>query len=320
MKLIIYLPALNEEKHIRSVLGNLPKTLEKVSSVEFLVVNDGSTDKTEAIATEAGAHVISHNQNLGVGSAFHSAVQYALENFADILVSIDADGQFDPQEIPALIAPILENQADMVIGNRFSSGRPQNMPKIKYWGNQQIAKVLGFVGDQKYQDVSCGFRAYNREALLHLNLFGNFTYTHESILSLLYQKMRIVEVPIVVKYHNDRKSRVANSISAYAFQTSKIIFRILLDYKPMRVFGAFAGLMFLIGIVFEVLLFGHYFLYGAFTPYKSFGFIGLGFLIFGTLVFLVALIADMLNRIRLNQDKILYKLNKDKLSPKEDNL
>jgi glycosyltransferase involved in cell wall biosynthesis len=310
MKVIIYLPALNEEKYIRSVLGSMPKILEKVSSVEYLVVNDGSTDRTEVFAAEAGAHVISHNRNLGVGAAFHTAVHYALENSVDILVSIDADGQFEPDDIPQMIAPILENRADMVIGNRFRSGRPQNMPLLKYWGNQQIAKVLGFVGDQKFQDVSCGFRAYNREALLHLNLFGNFTYTHESILSLLYQRMRIVEVPIVVKYHNDRKSRVAKSLSAYAFQTSKIIFRILLDYKPMRVFGLFAGLMFVIGIIFEVLLFGHYFLYGAFTPYKSFGFIGLGFLIFGTLVFLVALIADMINRLRRNQDKLLYELKR----------
>jgi hypothetical protein len=124
--------------------------------------------------------------------------------------------------------------------------------------------------------------------------------------------MRIVEVPIVVKYHNDRKSRVAKSLSAYAFQTSKIIFRILLDYKPMRVFGLFAAILFLIGSGFVGFMLGHYFLVGAFTPYKSFGFIGLGFILFGALVFLVALIADMLNRLRRNQDRLLYELKKSK--------
>lgn len=312
MKLIIYLPALNEEKQIRSVLATLPKSLEQVSSVEYLVVNDGSTDRTEQFALEAGAQVISHSRNLGVGAAFHTAVQYALERSSDILVSIDADGQFDPQEIPMLIAPILANQTDMVLGNRFSSGKPDNMPGIKYWGNQQVARVLSFVSDQTFRDVSCGFRAYNREALLHLNLFGNFTYTHESILSLHYQKMRIMEVPIHVRYDHARQSRVAGSLSAYAYQTSKIIFRILLDYKPMRVFGGFAALMFLIGLGFVGYMLGHYFLAGAFTPYKSFGFIGLGFIIFGALVFLVALVADMINRLRLNQDRLLYEMKKTK--------
>lgn len=315
MKLIIYLPALNEEKNIQRVLAQLPKELENIETIQYLVVDDGSADTTGELARTAGAHVITHGKNLGVGAAFHSAVQYALESEADILVGIDADGQFDSAEIPMMIAPILADQADMVIGNRFSSGKPEYMSRIKYWGNKQVAKILSFVGDQKYVDVSCGFRAYGREALLHLNLFGNFTYTHETILSLLYQGQRVLEIPVSVRYYSDRTSRVAGSIGSYAFRTSKIIFRVLLDYKPMRVFGIFGIVLMLIGAGFVLFMLGQYAVSGSFTPYKSFGFIGLGFFIFGLLVILLALIADMINRLRVNQDRLLYELKKSKKEP-----
>ena len=317
MKLIIYMPALNEEGNIERVITNLPQNLAGVDEILYLVVDDGSTDNTAALALATGAHVISHDKNLGVGAAFHSAVNFALETCADILVGIDADGQFDPEEIPDLIAPILVNGAEMVMGNRFVAGRPKSMSKIRYWGNKQVSKILNYVGGRKYQDVSCGFRAYSQDALLHLNLFGSFTYTHETILSLLYQGLRVIELPVKVQYLTDRKSRVAGSISAYALQTSKIIFRVLLDYRPMQVFGSFGGILIVIGAGFVMFMLAHYVFMGSYTPYKSFGFIGLGFFIFGLLVFLLALIADMLNRQRINQDKLLYEVKKLKYSSLE---
>lgn len=307
---IIYLPAYNEESNIRQVINSLPRTLQGVNSIQYLVIDDGSTDETASLARELGAHVVSHGRNRGVGRAFQSAVQFALEKEADILVGIDADGQFNPLEIPNLVGPILSKKVDMVMGSRFLNGKPANMSIVKYWGNQQVARLVGQICNQEFQDVSCGFRAYSREALLRLNIFGDFTYTHETILSLAYQGLRVEEHPIVVKYFPDRKSRVAGSILQYAIQTSKIIFRVLLDYRPIRVFGAFGGICISVGMGFEIFLFGHYFLNGSFTPYKSAGFIGLGFIVFGLLVLIIALVADMLNRLRLNQDRVLYELKK----------
>ena len=187
MKLIIFLPALNEEGNIQQVVANLPQTLDKIDIVQYLVIDDGSTDHTAEFAIIAGAKVVSHTVNRGLGRAFQSAVQFALENDADILVGIDADGQFDSSEIPALIEPIIANKADMVIGNRFVQGIPEYMSDAKYWGNKQIARLISYVSGQKFHDVSCGFRAYSREALLRLNLFADFTYTHETILSLIFQ-------------------------------------------------------------------------------------------------------------------------------------
>jgi glycosyltransferase involved in cell wall biosynthesis len=316
MKVIIYMPALNEADSIQKVIAGLPQKLEGIDIVQYLVVDDGSMDETALVAKSSGAHVVVHGKNRGVGGAFHSAVQFALENDADILVGIDADDQFDPAEIAALIEPIILNRADMVVGSRFVAGMPMNMPRLKYWGNRKVAELVSSVTGQNFQDVSCGFRSYNREALLRLNIFAEFTYTHETILSLIYQKLRVLEHPIKVRYDPKRKSRVAGSIPKYAIQTSKIILRVLLDYRPMRVFGVLGAAFVFIGACFELFLLGHYVLTGSFSPYKSTGFIGLGFTVFGMMVFLVALISDMLNRLRINQDKILYELKKKRYEEK----
>lgn len=310
MKLIIYLPAYNEEAHIRQVIAGLPRGFDGVDSVQHLVIDDGSADRTAEIALASGAQVIVHGRNRGVGAAFHSAVQYALEQGADVLVSVDADGQFDSAEICNIIAPITAGKANLVVGNRFASGMPAHMPRVKYWGNQAVAGLVSSICGQNFTDVSCGFRAYDREALLRLNIFAQFTYTHETILSLVYQGLRVVELPVKVKYDPQRKSRVARSILQYAVQTSKIILRVMLDYRPMRVFGGLGSALFAIGTLFILFLLGHYAITRTFTPYKNFGFVGLGFIIFGMLVLLIALVADMLNRIRMNQDKLLYEMKK----------
>jgi glycosyltransferase involved in cell wall biosynthesis len=304
------MPALNEEKDIEHVIAALPKEIEGVDCIEYLVIDDGSTDKTAELALAAGAKVVLHRRNRGVGAAFQSAVQFALENEADILVGIDADRQFDPAEIPAILAPILSQRADMVIGNRFTAGMPAHMPPLKYWGNKKIAQLVSYVSGQTFQDVSCGFRAYSREALFHLHILSEFTYTHETILSLAYQGLRIVEYPITVTYDPERKSRVAASILNYAMQTSKIVLRVMLDYRPIRVFGALGAIFMLIGMAFEIFLLGHFVLTQSFSPYKATGFIGLGFLVFGMLVLIIALVADMLNRLRMSQNKVLYELKK----------
>lgn len=184
------------------------------------------------------------------------------------------------------------------------------MPPLKYWGNKKVAQLVSSVSGQTFQDVSCGFRAYSREALLHLHILSEFTYTHETILSLAYQGLRIVEYPITVTYDPERKSRVAASILNYAIQTSKIVLRVMLDYRPIRVFGALGAIFLLIGMAFELFLLGHYVLTYSFSPYKATGFIGLGFLVFGMLVLIIALVADMLNRLRMSQNKVLYELKK----------
>ncbi len=321
MKIIILIPAFNEESVIDRTIQSIPRSFNGVDELSLLVVDDGSTDNTAALAIKAGANVVSHTHNKGVGSAFHTAVEYALENNADILVGIDADGQFDPKEIPLLLSPIINHEADMVVGNRFHSGIPKNMPRTKFAGNKLVSKLVTTISGQKFTDVSCGFRAYNRETLLRFNIYGQFTYTHETILSAVYQSLKVIEVPITVRYDTDRQSRVASSLPKYAIQTSKIILRVLLDYRPLRVFGTSGIVIIAIGFAFGLFLIIHYILTKSFTPYKTVGFLALGFMIFGLIILVIALVADMLNRMKTNQEKILFELKKirhEKVIMKED--
>lgn len=312
MKLVIYMPALNEQDGIARVIKDLPKEISGIDEIKVLIVDDGSTDDTAKIAKENGANVVSHDVNKGVGSAFQSALLYTLENKGDILVSIDADRQFNSDQIPEIIKPILEGSADMVTGNRFSNGMPKNMPKSKYWGNQQMSNLISSISKQKFRDVSCGFRAYSREALMRLNLFGTFTYTQETILDMVYKGLRVVEYPVDVIYFKGRKSRVAGSIFKYALKTSEIILKTLRDYRPMLFFGWFGGVFIGVGTILELALGIYFLIEGSFTPYKFIGFTGFGFLVLGLLLIIVGLVADMLNRVRINQEKILYELKRQR--------
>jgi len=304
------MPALNEEQTIAKVIRSIPTAIDGVATLEVLVVDDGSSDATRAVAIEAGAKVLSHNTNKGVGQAFQTAVSYALESKADILVSIDADGQFDVQQIESMIQPILMGGADFCIGIRFSDGKPPVMPFIKYWGNKQVNKIVSFVSSTKIKDASCGFRAYSRDCLLSLNLHGSFTYTHETILDLIDKGYKIAQVPVNVIYFEERVSRIADSIFNYAAKTSIIIFKSLKDYKPLYFFLWIALFIFVIGLSLGGWTFIHWVVNKTITPYKGIGIIGLTFIGLSFIISIFAFMADMLGRIRRNQEKILFFLKK----------
>lgn len=307
MNVLIAIPAFNEEATIVEVLRGLPRQLPGVDEIQRLVVDDGSTDRTASLARDEDALVICHAQNRGVGAAFQTVVEHSLRSRADVLVTLDADGQFDSAQIQQLIKPLIDGQADLVTGSRFHARRrPPRMPRLKYWGNLWIARLIRFFSGVKLEDVSCGFRAYGREALLHLNLFGRFTYTQETILDMAFKGSRIVEVPIDVRYFEERRSRVATSIPRYALNSIKIITRTVRDFKPLRFFGTLGFGVFFIGGVLDLWLFRHFLLTGSFSPYKAVGFVGGALNICGILLAGLGLLADMLGRIRANQERILY--------------
>ncbi|PIZ71119.1 glycosyltransferase family 2 protein [Candidatus Peregrinibacteria bacterium CG_4_10_14_0_2_um_filter_43_11] len=312
-KLVIYMPAFNEEVRIGATLDSLPHQLDGIDGIEVLVIDDGSTDNTKSVAEKYGATVYSHATNKGVGAAFHTGVNQSLERGADIVVSIDADGQFNPKDIPNLIRPILKGEADFVTGNRFHQEgvRPKFMSRVKYWGNRQIARLVSSIARRSVRDVSCGFRAYSGEALLKLNLVERFTYTQETILDLSHKELTIAEIPISVEYFADRVSRVAGSIFKYAVGTFLIILRFYRDHQPLRFFGIVGILIFLMGLGLDVWLIIHYFQIGTFSPYKVFGFLGGLLNLIGVLTIIMALIADMFDRIRTNQEQILYFQKRD---------
>jgi len=307
VKVLISIPAFNEAPTLGEVLRSLPKRLPGVEAIQVLVVDDGSTDETASVARNAGAIVISHGQNLGVGAAFQTALEQSLRRGIEALVTIDADGQFDSSQIPELIDPIVRGDAEFVTGCRFDGGsRPSGMPRLKYWGNAFLARFIRALSGTALADVSCGFRAYSREALLQLNLFGRFTYTQETILDLSYKRARIVEIPVGVRYFQGRRSRVAGSISRYALNVSKIVIRTARDFWPLRFFGSIGAAVFALGFILDLGLLWHFARSGSFTPYKFVGFAGVTLNVAGILILGLALLADMLDRMRVNQERILY--------------
>src|SRR4030042_2217623 len=241
MKLIIFIPAFNEEENIGEVIDTIPK-IKGCYKQEIIVVDDGSTDKTAQIATNKGAIVISHPYNMGLGSGFQTGVKEALKREADIMVTVDADGQFPTENILEIIQPLLDQKADLCTASRFmkKEDEPKNISPTRLWGNKQIAKIISLLVGKRFYDVACGFRAYSRNALMHLNTFGKFTYTQEVFIDLSMKNLPIVEIPMGgIKYFKERKkrSRVFKGAFNYAKQSLAIIIRTIRDYKPMKFFG-----------------------------------------------------------------------------------
>lgn len=311
MHLLVAVPCLNEAATIGQVVRSIPRNLPDIGRVTVLVIDDGSSDDTSAQASAAGAEVIRHPRNLGVGAAFQTAIQAALDRRCDVLVNIDGDGQFQAADIGALVAVIVAGEADFVTGSRFSGTEPiEHMSAVKRIGNRLMSRLISTLCGTSFTDVSCGFRAYSREALLHLNLHGRFTYTQETFLDLSYKRLRIREVPIHVTYFKDRQSRVASSIWRYALHTALIIGRVYRDYFPLRFFMILASIFFIPSVILGGIFFGHFFITGYFTDYLFAGFLS-GFLFMVSLVFVVvAIVTDMLDRIRVNQERILYILKR----------
>ena len=254
MKLVVLIPAYNEESRIEKTVLSIPRKIMGIKKIEILVVNDGSTDNTIDMAMNGGAdRVVSHKRNSGVGAAFMTGVRNAIQMNADIVVAVDADSQFDSSQIPELIIPILNKQADVVIGSRFQGKKPANIPRIKYFGNNVFSKLVSWVVGQKFTDTQTGFRAYSKEALLNISVVNDFTYTQEALIDLKFKKMRIVEVPVSVIYDDKRKSRVVKSIFGYSTRALSIIIRTLIYHRPVFSFGVL-GAIFIGGGIFAKLL------------------------------------------------------------------
>jgi glycosyltransferase involved in cell wall biosynthesis len=314
VKLVIIIPALNEEASIQSVIKSIPENLPGFDQVQSIVVDDGSTDRTAELAQAAGAKVVSHGQNRGVGAAFSTGIQAALTAGADLIVNMDGDGQFDPQTIPGLVQPILDVQADFVTCTRFADKKNiPSMPWVKRYGNRMVAGIINILTGGHFTDVSCGFRAYTRETALRLNLFGEFTYTQESFLDLVQKRVIIKEVPLLVRGEREfGKSRVASSIPRYALRAGSIILLALRDMRPLTFFGLPGFIAIILGLIAGGFVLGHWLATGQTTPYQSLITLSAVLLIIGFLLGILALIADMLGRIRSNQEQILY-LQKKKI-------
>ena len=312
MRLVVQIPALNEERTIADVIRAIPPHIEGVDEIRVLVVDDGSSDRTSELARQAGATVVRHAERRGVGAAFRTGLNRADEMGADIILTIDADGQFDPGDIPALIRPILQGEADFVTASRFADAAlAPRMPRAKRWGNDIIASWLSSLTGQRFHDVSCGFRAYSTEAYFRLVLLGEFTYTHETFLNLAFSGVRIKELPVRVRGQREfGQSRVASNLFTYAWRAASIILKTYRDYRPLRFFGFVAGANLAVALCFFAFLLSYRVQHGVFTPFKWTGVTGLVLSGIAAAIFLMGVVAEMLDRVRASQNELLFRLRR----------
>ncbi|MGH7789280.1 MAG: glycosyltransferase family 2 protein [Candidatus Binatia bacterium] len=307
--LLVTIPALNEERTVGQVIRGVPRDMPGIGTVEVLVVDDGSEDRTAEEAERAGARVIRHASIRGVGGAFHSALNYGLEHGADLIVSLDADGQFNPADIPALIAPVVSGEAEFTTASRFKD--PTLTPEMTWsrlWGNRMMSRIISYLTRQRFYDVSCGMRCYGRRAALQLYLLARFTYTQEVFLNLAFREVRIKEVPIRVRGVREfGQSRVAGNLPRYALRTATIIIRSYRDYWPLQFFGVLALALIAAATAFGGYFLVHYARSGQFRPHTWAGVAAGACIGLAALSIHLGLIGDMLNRHRIYLEELLYR-------------
>lgn len=248
MKLIIQIPCFNESETLPETVAQLPKEISGIDSIELLVIDDGSSDATSQVARECGVHhVLRLPQNQGLAKAFMAGLGESIRVGADVVVNTDADNQYCADDIPELVRPILENRADIVIGERPINSIEHFSP-VKKWLQQIGSAAVRFFSKTHIKDAPSGFRAFSRLAASRLNVFGEYTYTLETIIQAGQKNMAIESVPVRVNGPT-RESRLVKSIPSYVRRSVATMIRVFIVYRPMRFFSFLSALVFLPGFL-----------------------------------------------------------------------
>lgn len=315
MKLVVMIPAYNEEETIAEVIKKIPDQIPAIDSIETLVINDGSTDGTARVAERAGAHkILSHRTNSGLGASFRDGINCSLDMGADIIVNTDADGQYNAGEIPKLIKPILEGKAEIVLGYRNISSL-DFMPLSKKIGNKIATWVTAKVSNLPIKDAQTGFRAFSKEAALRLNLSGEYTYVQETLIQAKDKDLSVAQIRVEFRERKGNSRLISNPFS-YARKAGSTIIRSYRDRAPLKVFFWIGGVFIIIGIIFGLRVLIHFFKTGVVSPYIPSAIIAPMFIVVGFLIFVLGLLADMFRTTRILQEEILYKIRKQEIDKK----
>jgi glycosyltransferase involved in cell wall biosynthesis len=306
VKLIIQIPCYNEEKALGVTLSELPRELPGVDTVEWLVIDDGSTDGTVEVARAHGVdHIIRHPKNLGLARAFVSGLEACLDRGADIIVNIDADNQYCADCIGDLIRPVLDKRAEIVIGAR-PIDEIQDFTKTKKVLQKLGSRVVRLASGTNIPDATSGFRAFSRQAAMRTRVYSRYTYTLETIIQAGQHGIHVTSVPIRTN-QKMRPSRLIGSIPSYILKSMLIILRIFVVYRPFRFFFTIGMLISFCGAAIDIRFLWYYFTAGGQGHIQSLILasilIGIGF---QTIV--VAFVADMLSVNRRLSEDIRYQL------------
>ena len=291
-KLIIQIPCYNEGMCLEQTLNELPKQINGISDIEILVINDGSTDNSSQIANNFGASVIEIKPNKGLANAFRVGLQEALQRGADIIVNTDADNQYNAKDIEKIVKPILNKDADIVIGARdiLSIKEFSVLKKILQKLGSAILRLLS---STRVEDAPSGFRAFSKQAAIRLNVFDNYTYTIETIIQAGAKGLRVQSVPISVNPAT-RKSKLVKNMFDYIFKSLKTTVRMFIVYRPFRFFISIAALFGIIGLIIICRFLYYYFGGNGNGHIQSLIFAAI-FLISSVQLVIIAIIGDLLS-------------------------
>lgn len=302
-KLIIQIPCLNEAETLPETIAALPRRVAGIDEIEFLVIDDGSEDGTADVARSLGVdHIVRFPQNQGLARAFSAGVDAALKLGADIIVNTDADNQYEAADIPALVKPILEGRADMVVGDRGPSDLEHFSPSkrvLQFYGSWAVRGLSG----TNVPDAASGFRAFDRRAALRLNVISDFTYTLETLVQAGKKQLAVAYVP--VRTRKTRPSRLFRSIPNYLRRSLVTLVRIYSLYEPIKVFWTLGGVMIVAGFLLGARFVVYSVLYGPQGLIQSL-ILAASLTIIGVQTVLMGLIADLIASSRsLTEDTLL---------------
>jgi glycosyltransferase involved in cell wall biosynthesis len=304
MKLVIQIPCYNEETSLPQTLHDLPRTLPGVDEIEYLIVDDGSTDRTVEIARELGVdHIVKLKHNRGLAYAFQVGLEAALQAGADIIVNTDADNQYRGEDVGRLIKPILEGQADIAVGDRGIAAL-EHFPPLKRFLQRLGSWVVERASGIPIPDATSGFRAFTREAALRLTILSEYSYTLETLIQAGARRMVVVFVPIHVNPPT-RPSRLIRSIPAFLTLQAITTIRFYIMYRPLRVFSAIGGVL-LAGGVLLGLRFLYFYWQGGGTGKVQSLILAAILIIVGFQVCMIGLMADLVRMNRKILEDTLY--------------
>ncbi len=308
MKLIVQIPALNEEETLPETIKDIPREIPGIDKVEILVIDDGSTDRTSQIARECGAdHVIRFKVNQGLARGFMVGLQTALHLGADIIVNTDADNQYYGGDIPKLIQPILDGKADIVIGDR-EVGSVKHFSFTKKFLQKAGSWVVRVASETRIPDAPSGFRAFSREAALRTNIISGYTYTLETIIQAGHNRLAVAHIPIRTN-PKTRESRLISSIWRYIWISASTIIRTYAMYRPLRFFSTIGIIMFF-GGVFISARYLYYMFMGAGAGHIQSLILAAVLMMLGFQIIVIGLISDLIAANRRLSEEIVYRLRK----------
>lgn len=295
-KLIIQIPAFNEADHLPETIACLPKSVPGILAVEYLVIDDGSSDGTSEVARSLGVHhIVRHRRNRGLAAAFRSGIEKALAEGADVIVNTDADNQYEGADIPALVAPIVDGKADVVIGDRGVGDNAHFGPVkqlLQRLGSSTVRRLSGV----DIKDAVSGFRAMTREAAERIHVTTDFSYTTEMLIQTGRKRMAVMSVPVRTN-GPIRPSRLFNSIPQFIMNTGTTILRSYAMHNALRVFVLMGAILSVIGMV-PIVRFLIFYFEGNGDGYLQSLILGVGMLVLGFLAVMLGVLADLVSANR----------------------